>query len=117
MYVLLYMIIFVSYLVLMYSNPGILKNSNKNLLELVEEKQNLNDYCPICIAKKTPATKHCILCEKCTDGFDHHCYWVNNCIGRKNIQIFIFFVLLVNINIVYNIILTIISKINYKNSS
>lgn len=33
-------------------------------------------------------TKHCRTCNKCVEGFDHHCSWLNNCIGRKNYKFF-----------------------------
>jgi hypothetical protein len=37
------------------------------------------------------------------EGFDHHCYWVNNCIGKGNLYLFITFVCIVAINIIMNI--------------
>ena len=32
--------------------------------------------------------KHCKICDKCIYGFDHHCKWLNTCIGTRNYKYF-----------------------------
>lgn len=33
-------------------------------------------------------TKHCRECNRCVFHFDHHCKWLNNCIGKKNYKLY-----------------------------
>lgn len=34
---------------------------------------------------------HCEICRVCIKQYDHHCTWINNCVGKRNIGRFIFF--------------------------
>ena len=70
----------------------------------------------MCETKKTSYSKHCIICNKCIEGFDHHCYWVNNCIGKENLYLFVSFIAVVNINLVYTIAISIMSLVTDINS-
>ena len=35
-----------------------------------------------------PRHRHCRFCDKCAKGFDHHCKWLNTCIGSINYKYF-----------------------------
>uniref|UniRef100_A0A8C4UU11 Palmitoyltransferase n=1 Tax=Falco tinnunculus TaxID=100819 RepID=A0A8C4UU11_FALTI len=35
--------------------------------------------------------KHCQLCRHCVRRYDHHCPWIENCVGEKNHRLFIIY--------------------------
>jgi len=41
-------------------------------------------FCYRCECQVKETSKHCTVCNKCVDVFDHHCVWLNNCVGRRN---------------------------------
>lgn len=48
-----------------------------------------SNYCNICQVEVHPHSKHCRHCNKCIYEFDHHCVWLNNCIGSRNYRWFL----------------------------
>ena len=85
------------YFLLLIIEPGYCKNlellkKGKNLLKLLVEKgENLKEYCPYCCIKNKENIKHCIICNKCVFKLSHHCFWINKCIGKKNLIIYMLF--------------------------
>eukprot|EP00457_Paulinella_chromatophora_P002513 gb/GEZN01002518.1/.p1 GENE.gb/GEZN01002518.1/~~gb/GEZN01002518.1/.p1 ORF type:complete len:744 (+),score=77.01 gb/GEZN01002518.1/:109-2340(+) len=46
------------------------------------------NQCKTCRVIMLPETKHCSLCDKCVERFDHHCIYLNTCVGKKNYRSF-----------------------------
>uniref|UniRef100_A0AAX7VHU3 Palmitoyltransferase n=1 Tax=Astatotilapia calliptera TaxID=8154 RepID=A0AAX7VHU3_ASTCA len=48
-------------------------------------------FCDRCQVLKPDRCHHCSVCEMCVLKMDHHCPWVNNCVGFSNYKFFLLF--------------------------
>ncbi|KAI2629919.1 zf-DHHC-domain-containing protein [Hypoxylon sp. NC1633] len=49
--------------------------------------------CRTCGLLKPPRSKHCSVCKRCVHKMDHHCVFINNCVGYGNQHYFILLLL------------------------
>lgn len=49
--------------------------------------------CADCEVVRTDRSRHCSICNRCVERFDHHCPWINNCVGLNNHGVFMSFLL------------------------
>lgn len=67
--------------------------------------------CTRCETYRPPRAHHCRICQRCIRRMDHHCPWINNCVGERNQKYFIQFLVYVGALAAYAITLVVISWI------
>ncbi|XP_021548085.1 palmitoyltransferase ZDHHC23 isoform X1 [Neomonachus schauinslandi] len=64
------------------------------------------DWCAKCELVRPARAWHCRLCGVCVRRMDHHCVWINSCVGESNHQAFILALSIFLLTSVYGITLT-----------
>lgn len=59
--------------------------------EVLFESEPAPRLCATCLVDRAKATTHCRVCNRCVTALDHHCPFVNNCVGRGNRRAFVIF--------------------------
>jgi hypothetical protein len=79
------------------SSPGIVTRENADAVCAIFPYDHSlylpKVMCPTCQVQKPARSKHCSYCDRCVQKFDHHCVWVNQCIGLNNYRYFLWFLL------------------------
>ncbi|KAL7119214.1 hypothetical protein ACP275_02G049900 [Erythranthe tilingii] len=55
---------------------------------------NWSQLCPTCKIIRPVRSKHCAVCKRCVEQFDHHCPWISNCVGKRNKRDFVTFLVM-----------------------
>ncbi|KAK1883698.1 putative palmitoyltransferase ZDHHC12 [Dissostichus eleginoides] len=78
-------------------DPGFILSEDRDLqftLGVTEEQQDMippttkslrQRRCGHCLLQQQPMrSKHCQTCQHCVRRYDHHCPWIENCVGERN---------------------------------
>ncbi|XP_075041246.1 palmitoyltransferase ZDHHC12 isoform X2 [Mixophyes fleayi] len=47
--------------------------------------------CGYCFLKQPMRARHCKSCQRCVRRYDHHCPWIENCVGENNHCLFMLY--------------------------
>ena len=75
-------------------DPGMLKSQfdfTEIISQALETNLALDSFCSYCEVIVSETSFHCFTCGKCVELFDHHCPFINNCLGYRNHKYFLVF--------------------------
>ncbi|CAM9554019.1 unnamed protein product [Chrysoparadoxa australica] len=76
-----------------FSDPGAVPKGAQPILDTDAVEEMKQPRCSACDAFKPPRAHHCRVCCRCIVRMDHHCPWMNNCIGLRTLKPFLLFLI------------------------
>ena len=93
--------------------PGSLKKPQSLDFARLLETFDSSSLCPECEVIRTAGSRHCIVCHSCVDRYDHHCPWINNCIGIRNHNLFIVYLCVQQVSLLSTFTCSVLLIIQY----
>ncbi|XP_034019949.1 zf-DHHC domain-containing protein isoform X2 [Thalassophryne amazonica] len=99
-----------------FSDPGVvpLPDTAIDFSELRSQSSRMNErgcegwtVCSRCETYRPPRAHHCRVCQRCIRRMDHHCPWINNCVGELNQKYFIQFLFYTGMASLYSLVLVV----------
>lgn len=57
----------------------------------IRGREVASKWCETCGTYRPPRSSHCRVCDNCVENIDHHCTYLNTCVGRRNYVSFMAF--------------------------
>ncbi|XP_035610668.1 palmitoyltransferase ZDHHC23-B-like isoform X3 [Oncorhynchus keta] len=86
----------------MLANQGSGLEQQGQGVEQMDSGQSRN-WCSVCRVLRPPRAGHCRICNICVLRLDHHCVWINSCVGQSNHRSFLLTLLLFLLTSLYGI--------------
>jgi len=97
------------------SDPYLKEARQAHALNQTYEPSKREFYCSTDHTYVSAGSKHCRRCNRCTEGFDHHCKWINNDIGKANYKSFFVMITSVMVFLTVYVLFAIIVTVGYAN--
>lgn len=82
-------------------------NESSSMINSMDKiKDNTYRYCDYCEIQQPMRSKHCEDCNKCVRKYDHHCPWLEACIGERNHKYFWMFLSSMSVLIIWTFTVT-----------
>ncbi|KAJ6221974.1 hypothetical protein RDWZM_000519 [Blomia tropicalis] len=75
----------------MQNNNKVHQNSDNSMIKRSYTNNFEWTFCRYCNIYRPPRAHHCQICRHCILKMDHHCPWINNCVGEYNQKYFLQF--------------------------